>query len=65
MAVNIIYTLRKGSKGIGENGFTSKFENIKKFNSIQEAANWLDLQDQAPAGIYGIDAGIEKTAEEL
>ena len=63
MAVNVIYTLRKGSKGISENGFTSSYENVKKFASIQEAIDWLALQEEAPVGTYGIDIGIEKTAE--
>lgn len=62
MAFTLYYTIRKGSKAVGDNGFTS-LENIKKFNTIEEAYNWLSQQTDAPTGTYSIDTFIEKTAE--
>ncbi len=62
MALTLYYTIRKGSKAVGENGFTS-LNNIKKFNTIEEAYDWLSLQEDAPTGLYFIDTFVEKTAE--
>lgn len=62
MALNLYYTLRKGSKAVGDNGFTT-LENIKKFSTVEEAYNWLSQQADAPTGMYSIDTFIDKTEE--
>jgi hypothetical protein len=64
MSHTLYYTIRKGSKAVGENGFTN-LTNIKKFNTIEEAYDWLSLKEDAPIGLYSIDTFIEKTAQEL
>jgi hypothetical protein len=63
MAHTVYYTLSRGSKRIGDNGFTSYIENIKKFSSIEEAYNWLAQQTDAPVGEYSVNIFIGKTEE--
>jgi hypothetical protein len=65
MALTLYYVISKGSKPVGENGFTSNPANIKRFTSVQEAYDWLSEQADAPTAIYTIGTFIEKTAEEL
>jgi len=63
MSLTLYYVISKGSKPVGENGFTSNPANIKRFNSVQEAYDWLSEQEDAPTAIYTISTFIEKTAE--
>lgn len=63
MALNLYYVISKGSRPVGENGFTVDPANVKKFTSVQEAYDWLSEQTDAPATLYTITTFIEKTAE--
>lgn len=63
MSLTLYYVISKGSKPVGENGFTSNPANIKRFNSVQEAYDWLSEQTDAPAATYTVTTFIEKTAE--
>jgi len=65
MPLSIHYVISKGSKPVGENGFTTNPSNIKKFSSIEEAYHWLSQQSDAPIATYTVTTFIEKTAEEL
>ena len=62
MALTLYYTIRKGGKAIGDNGFTT-VDNIKTFTSIEDAYNWLDQQTDAPSGVYTVDTFIRKSQE--
>lgn len=63
MALTLYYVISKGSRPVGENGFTTNPTSIKKFSSIQEAYDWLSEQTDAPAAAYTVTTFIEKTAE--
>jgi len=62
MTHTIYYVLRRGNKGIGENGYVN-FQNVKKFASIEEAYDWLASNTEAPEGTYAVDTFISRQAE--
>ena len=60
MPLSIHYVISKGSKPVGENGFTTNPSNIKKFSSIEEAYHWLSILP----GLRGKEKALRKEFEQ-